>query len=161
MRCFLASALLALLVVAGFAPAPFFVSVAYALDAGETATEQLTLVASGRSQVLDVEVARDAASRERGLMNRRYLPQNRGMLFDFGREQTVLMWMKNTYIPLDMIFISRDGKVTHVEADTEPLSEAIISSRGPAFAVLEVNAGVAAKIGLQAGDLVKHSMFGR
>ncbi|MCW2282657.1 uncharacterized membrane protein (UPF0127 family) [Rhodoblastus acidophilus] len=142
------------------APSPFSSS-AIALEAGETATEPLILETSGGPKTLDVEVARDPAARERGLMYRRYMPENRGMLFDFGRSETVLMWMKNTYIPLDMIFISRDGKVTHIEADTEPLSQAIISSNGPAFAVLEVNAGVASKLGLKPGDVVKHKMFAR
>lgn len=142
------------------APSPFS-SPARALEAGETATEPLILETSSGPKTLDVEVARDPAARERGLMYRRYLPENRGMLFDFGRSETVLMWMKNTYIPLDMIFISRDGKVTHIEADTEPLSQAIISSNGPAFAVLEVNAGVAKKLGLKPGDVVKHKMFAR
>ena len=94
-------------------------------------------------------------------MYRKFLPENRGMIFDFGHEQKVLMWMKNTYIPLDMIFISREGRVTHIEENTEPLSEAIISSQGPAFAVLEVNAGFSRKIGLKTGDLVQHALFRR
>jgi uncharacterized membrane protein (UPF0127 family) len=146
--------------LAGIAPLPLSrPAQAQALDAGRPATENLTLVVSGAPHALEVEVARDEAMRERGLMYRRHLPENRGMLFDFGREQSVLMWMKNTYIPLDMIFISRNGRVTHIEANTEPLSEAIISSQGPAFAVLEVNAGVAAKIGLKPGDQVQHSLF--
>ena len=106
-------------------------------------------------------MARDPASRERGLMYRRFLPENRGMIFGFDRSEIVLMWMKNTYIPLDMIFISRDGKVTHIEENTEPLSEAIISSQGPAYAVLEVNAGGAKKLGLKVGDVVKHALFKR
>jgi len=132
---------------------------ARALEASQVATEKLTLETKGGPRTLDVEVARDPVARERGLMYRRHLPADRGMLFDFDHEQTVLMWMKNTYIPLDMVFIGRNGKVTHIEADTEPLSEAIISSQGPAFAVLEVNAGVAKKLGLKVGDLVRHPLF--
>jgi hypothetical protein len=154
--CVLLAALILAPATAGVVSTP-----ARALEAGETATEKLTLDTAGGAKALEVEVARDPATRERGLMYRRHLPENRGMLFDFGHEQTVLMWMKNTYIPLDMIFISRAGAVTHIEADTEPLSEAIISSQGPAFAVLEVNAGVARKIGLKVGDRVEHGMFGR
>jgi len=140
---------------------PFGPTPVRAAEAEAVATEKLTLETSGGARSLEVEVARDPATRERGLMYRRYLPENRGMLFDFGHAQTVLMWMKNTYIPLDMIFIARDGKVTHIEADTEPLSEAILSSQGPAFAVLEVNAGLAKKIGLRPGDVVKHKLFQR
>ncbi|MBB4196695.1 hypothetical protein CCR94_08445 [Rhodoblastus sphagnicola] len=150
--------------LAGLAVAPLGLAgptPARALEAGVPATEKLTLETGGGPVSLDVEVARDPAMRERGLMYRRYLPENRGMLFDFGHAQTVLMWMKNTYIPLDMIFIARDGKVTHIEENAEPLSEAIISSQGPAFAVLEVNAGVAKKIGLKPGDVADHPLFGR
>ena len=94
-------------------------------------------------------------------MDRRFLPADRGMLFDFGHEQNVMMWMKNTYIPLDMIFISRAGVVTHIAENAEPLSEAIISSEGRAYGVLEVNGGFARKIGLKPGDLVRHPLFAR
>jgi uncharacterized protein len=154
MRVCVVLALLAL------APAPLLSPPAHALEAQEAVTERLTLETSGGPRVVEVEVARTPAARDRGLMYRRFMPENRGMLFDFERPQNVMMWMKNTYIPLDMIFISRDGKVTHVEEDTEPLSEAIISSHGPAFAVLEVNAGFARKAGLKVGDVVKHKLFG-
>ena len=142
-------------------------SPARAEDASEAAPlEKLTLVVDAKcghpvDHVLQVEVMRDEAGRERGLMFRRYLPADRGMLFDFGMEHSVLMWMKNTYIPLDMIFFSRAGVVTHIAENAEPLSEAIISSEGPAYGVLEVNAGYARKIGLKIGDLVRHPMFAR
>jgi uncharacterized membrane protein (UPF0127 family) len=143
------------------APAPFSSTAVRALEAEAAATEKLVVSTTNGPHTLDVEVARDEASRERGLMYRRHLPENRGMLFDFGQPQPVMMWMKNTYIPLDMIFIARDGRVTHIEANTEPFSEAIISSHGPAFAVLEVNAGLAGKLGLKPGDFVQHPMFAR
>jgi uncharacterized membrane protein (UPF0127 family) len=116
------------------------------------------MTASGRHD-FSVEVMRTDEERARGLMYRRFMAANRGMLFDFKTEQPINMWMKNTYLPLDMIFIARNGSVTHVVADTEPLSERIISSNGPAFAVLEVNAGIAAKISLKPGDRVQHPMF--
>lgn len=140
---------------------------AVALESGEvSALEQLTLVTDAHGahpvdHVLQVEVMRDEAGRELGLMNRRYLPADRGMLFDFHEEQPVMMWMKNTYIPLDMIFISRAGVVTHIAENAEPLSEAIISSGGPIYAVLEVNGGLARKIGLKKGDIVRHAVFKR
>jgi uncharacterized membrane protein (UPF0127 family) len=108
---------------------------------------------------LSVEVMRTEAQREHGLMERSYLPQDRGMLFQFDREQPVMMWMKNTLIPLDMIFIARNGIVTHIHENAEPMSEAIISSEGPVYGVLEVNAGYARKIGLKPGGLVRHAMF--
>ena len=81
------------------------------------------------------------------------------MLFDFKREQPVMFWMKNTYIPLDMIFISRAGVVTGIAADAEPLSERLIPSGGPCYGVLEVNAGIAASIGVRPGDKVRHPIF--
>ena len=130
------------------------------------ALESLTIItdpkgAHRQEHHLSVEVMRTDAEREHGLMDRRYLPPDRGMLFQFDREQNILMWMKNTYMPLDMIFISPKGEVVHIHANAEPLSEDIISSDGPALGVLEVNAGYAGKIGLKEGDLVRHPMFAK
>ena len=157
---------LALLILAGFGLSSLSSARAQdAQNANEAAPlEKLTLVTDAKGahpvdHVLQVEVMRDDAGRERGLMFRRYMPADRGMLFDFGAEHGVLMWMKNTYIPLDMIFFSRAGVVTHIAENAEPLSEAIISSEGPVYGVLEVNAGYARKIGLKNGDIVRHPMF--
>jgi hypothetical protein len=74
------------------------------------------------------------------------------MLFVYDRPQAATMWMKNTYIPLDMVFIAQDGTVHRIEANTEPFSTALISSEGDIVAVLELNAGEAARIGLKRGD---------
>jgi uncharacterized protein len=126
----------------------------------EAGTEPLSIVTSSGSHEFAVEVMRTRAQLEKGLMFRRYLPADRGMLFDFKTEQSVMMWMKNTYISLDMIFIGKSGRVVSVAADTEPMSEKIIPSGGPVLAVLEVNAGIAAKIGLKAGDRVHFPLFG-
>ena len=93
-------------------------------------------------------------------MFRRYLPVDRGMLFDFKETQPVMMWMKDTFIPLDMVFIRKDGVIARIAADTEPHSTRTISSGEPVFGVLEINAGVAAKLGLQPGDKVQHALFG-
>ncbi|WP_298356292.1 DUF192 domain-containing protein [Rhodoblastus sp.] len=156
-------------------PNPFFTPSVFAREAfaqggvaQETPAEleSLTIItdpkgAHRQEHHLSVEVMRTDAEREHGLMDRRYLPPDRGMLFQFDREQNILMWMKNTYIPLDMIFISPKGEVVHIHADAEPLSEEIISSDGPALGVLEVNAGYARKIGLKEGDLVRHPMFAK
>jgi uncharacterized membrane protein (UPF0127 family) len=81
------------------------------------------------------------------------------MLFDFARDSEVSMWMKNTLISLDMIFITRDGRIHRIAENTEPLSERIIPSGGPVRAVLEVIGGTARKLGLAAGDRVAHPMF--
>lgn len=99
-----------------------------------------------------VEVMRTDADRERGLMYRRDMAADRGMLFQFDKEDRIYMWMKNTYLPLDMVFFGKDGRVVSVARDTEPLSERIISSGEPATAVVELNAGTAAKLGIDKGD---------
>ncbi|VTZ52384.1 conserved hypothetical protein [Methylocella tundrae] len=123
--------------------------------------ERLDIVTASGAHPFLVEVMRTESERERGLMFRRTLAADRGMLFDFETERPVQMWMKNTYLPLDMIFISRTGRVVGLAENTEPLSEAIISSGAPAYGVLEVNAGSAARIGLKIGDSVRHPLFGK
>lgn len=122
-------------------------------------TEPLTIVTQGGPRPFAVEVMRDDAGRSRGLMFRRHMAPDHGMLFDFERNEPVTMWMKNTYLPLDMVFIQKDGTVLRVAADTEPLSTAIIPSNGPVQAVLELNAGTAARLGIKPGDRVEHAMF--
>jgi len=129
---------------------------------GATAQEKLEaldIVTSRGAHPFLVEVMRTEKQRERGLMFRRFLPKDRGMLFDFRTEQPIMMWMKNTYLPLDMIFISRSGNVVGIARDTEPLSERIVASGAPASAVLEVNAGTTLQIGLGIGDKIRHPLF--
>ena len=122
--------------------------------------EPLTIVsASGARHPFQVEVMRDEAERAQGLMFRRSLAADRGMLFDFERVEPVSMWMKNTYISLDMLFIRPDGTIARIAADTEPLSTRTISSGEPVVGVLEVAAGTAARLGIKAGDRVEHPMF--
>ena len=121
--------------------------------------EPLTIQSRNGPHRFEVEVMRDDSGRSRGLMFRRHMAPDRGMLFDFERDETVTMWMKNTYLALDMLFIRPDGTVSRIAADTEPLSTAIIPSGGPALAVLELNAGTAARLGMQVGDRVEHPLF--
>jgi uncharacterized membrane protein (UPF0127 family) len=123
--------------------------------------EKLTIVTASGAHEFSVEVMRTPAELERGLMYRRFLPPERGMLFDFKTEKPVMMWMKNTYLPLDMVFIGKSGRVVGLAENTEPFSEKIIPSGAPSYAVLEINAGVAAKIGLKIGDEVQNPMFGK
>lgn len=123
--------------------------------------EKLEIVTSSGTHEFSVEVMHSGPQRERGLMFRRFLPQDRGMLFDFERERPLMMWMKNTFLPLDMIFIGRSGNVVGLAENTEPFSQRIIPSGAPASGVLEVNAGTAARIGLKIGDTVRHPMFGK
>jgi uncharacterized protein len=104
--------------------------------------------------LLDVEVADTEPQREHGLMFRRHLPEDHGMIFLFGDEREITMWMKNTYISLDMVFIGNDWHIVHIARDAEPLSTDIISSVQPASRVLEISAGQADKLGLKPGDAV-------
>ena len=121
--------------------------------------EPLTIVSGSARHAFQVEVMREEADRAQGLMYRRSLAPDRGMLFDFGRVEPVSMWMKNTYLSLDMLFIRPDGTIARIAADTEPLSTRTISSGEPVNGVLELPAGTAARLGIKAGDRVEHPMF--
>lgn len=127
--------------------------------APEQGAAQLQIVTEKGAQSFTIELARTDADRAKGLMFRQSMPENHGMLFDFERDQIVTMWMKNTYLPLDMIFIQKDGRIHRIERQTEPHSERTISSGAPVRAVLEVNGGVADKLGLKPGQSVLHAMF--
>ena len=106
-----------------------------------------------------VEVATTDEERSKGLMFRRELPEGRGMLFDFKQDMNATMWMKNTYISLDMIFIRADGRIQRIAENTEPESTKIIAACAPVRAVLEVIAGTARKLGIKPGDRVAHPLF--
>jgi uncharacterized protein len=121
--------------------------------------EKLEIVSGEKTHAFFVEVMRTDKERQNGLMFRQTMPPDNGMLFDFERDQMVTMWMKNTYLPLDMIFILKDGRIHRIEERTEPMSERTISSGAPVRAVLELNGGVAARLGIKAGDLIKHPVF--
>lgn len=108
-----------------------------------------------------VELAATPQEKALGLMYRRSLPANAGMLFLYDRPQPLTMWMRNTLISLDMVFIGADMRVHRIETHTEPFSTDIISSDGEVKAVLELNAGTAAAIGLKVGDEVDSPQLGR
>ncbi|BCX16982.1 MAG: hypothetical protein KatS3mg117_0664 [Geminicoccaceae bacterium] len=107
-----------------------------------------------------IELAITPDELARGLMFRASLPERHGMLFDFGREQEVAFWMRNTLIPLDMLFIGADGVVRHLHENATPLSEEAIPSRYPVRAVLEIAGGSARRLGIAVGDRVRHPIFG-
>src|SRR4030081_2341622 len=121
--------------------------------------QPLEIVTKSGVQVFSVEMATTEEEKTTGLMYRKELADGKGMLFDFSPEQQVSMWMKNTYISLDMIFIRADGRILRIAENTEPLSTKIISSGGLAKGVLEVIAGTAQKYGIQPGDRVAHPLF--
>lgn len=127
---------------------------------GELPRERLELVTGSGTHVLDVEIAETPQEQALGLMFRTGLPDDQGMLFPHKTPRELTMWMRNTYIPLDMVFILADGTVHRIEARTEPFSERIIASEGEVSAVLEIAGGAAARLGLKPGDKVRHRIFG-
>lgn len=127
--------------------------------AGAAELQPLEIATKSGVRMFSVEMATTDEERAKGLMYRKELPDGRGMLFDFTPEQTISMWMKNTYISLDMIFIGADGRIIRIAENTETESTKIISSGGPAKAVLEVIAGTARKYGIAQGDQVVHPLF--
>lgn len=123
--------------------------------------DTLKITTSSGTHTFEIEVAETDAQKQKGLMFRRTLADNAGMLFPYSPPQEITMWMKNTYISLDMIFITAAGKVLRVAQGTEPFSEDIISSEGDAAAVLEVISGTAARLDIKPGDTVEHSLFAK
>ncbi|OHV85175.1 DUF192 domain-containing protein [Ensifer sp. LCM 4579] len=110
------------------------------------------MTGQGRTHSFTVELAVDPDQRAQGLMYRRQMAPDHGMLFDFGETRRVMMWMKNTYLPLDMLFAAADGTVRHIHENAVPLSESIIDSREPVEFVLELNAGTVRRLGIKPGD---------
>lgn len=130
-----------------------------AIAAHAAVVEPLTIETRSGPVAFKVEMALTPEERSKGLMYRTELAPDTGMLFDFRTDQPVYMWMKNTYIPLDMVFIRSDGRVARIAADTTPLSTETISSGGPVRAVLELPAGTAKARGITVGDRVRHQLF--
>jgi uncharacterized membrane protein (UPF0127 family) len=107
-----------------------------------------------------VEMAVDPMQQITGLMFRTSVPVDGGMLFDWGTPRDSQMWMKNTLVPLDMVFINVDGTIRAIAENTVPESLAVIDSRGPVRATLELQAGITAKLGILVGDKVSQRIFG-
>ena len=122
--------------------------------------EGLTVDTASGPHRFKVEVMRTEPDRERGLMFRKTMARDHGMLFEYEAEQPVAFWMHNTYLPLDIVFIGKDGRVVHVARDAKPMDDSLIPSGSPALGVLELDAGTAKAIDLKDGDRVHHAMFG-
>jgi hypothetical protein len=120
---------------------------------------ELWIESAGTRHHFEIELAESSRQMARGLMFRSELADNAGMLFDFGRTGPIAMWMKNTLIPLDMLFVDARGSITHIARWTTPLSLETISSHGPARAVIEIKGGRAAQLGIAPGDTVIHPTF--
>jgi hypothetical protein len=119
----------------------------------------LTVEGASSGATFAVEVAATAEERSRGLMHRTDLPADRAMLFDFGDTRFVAMWMKNTPLPLDMLFAAPDGRITAIAENTVPFSETVIESGGRVRYVLELNAGTVKGKGIAVGQRLVHPVI--
>lgn len=139
--------------------------IAWAVGAGAQAPaafERTTLVietADGR-HAFDIELALTPAQQSQGLMFRRQMAADAGMLFFHWREKVATMWMRNTILPLDMLFVATDGRVVHIVERTVPQSLTTISAGRPVRAVLELNAGTVRRLAVKSGDRLIHPLFG-
>jgi uncharacterized membrane protein (UPF0127 family) len=123
--------------------------------------EQLVIVGRGGAEhPFAVEMATSPQQQTVGEMFRPSVPADGGMLFDWGFPKSSQMWMRNTLVPLDMVFVNPDGTIRSIAEDTTPRSLAVIDSRGPVRAVLELAGGTTAKLDIRVGDTVKQRIFG-
>jgi uncharacterized membrane protein (UPF0127 family) len=143
-------ALLALLVPVGAARA----------ELATFATSTLTIDTQSGSHAFVIELAVTPAQQEQGLMYRREMAPDAGMLFPFREPEIARFWMHNTLIPLDMVFIAADGHIAGIHERAVPMNDEPISSDQPVLAVLELNGGTAARLGIKPGDLVRYAAFG-
>ncbi len=144
---------LLLVLAAGILPARAQEAVSF--DRGELVIE----TEAGQRHHFDVEIAATPAQRSRGLMFRESMPADAGMLFIYPLEQPIRMWMKNTLLPLDMLFVAGDGHIVNIAENTVPLSEKVVGSSAPALGVIELNGGTARRLGIAPGDRVRHAAF--
>ncbi|MBI1358835.1 MAG: DUF192 domain-containing protein [Alphaproteobacteria bacterium] len=122
-------------------------------------TSPLTIVSGDKTHTFQVEVADTPEKSELGLMYRKEMAKDHGMIFDFGEPKETTMWMKNTFIPLDMVFFDSEGKVMTVVEGARPHSLRLIDPGMPVKGVIELNAGVAKEDGIKPGDMIHHKIF--
>jgi uncharacterized protein len=121
--------------------------------------EPLSVVTATTATLFSAEIADTDELRERGLMFRHVLPKDSAMLFDFGKPRPAAMWMKNTYVSLDMLFVRIDGTIAALAENTEPFSTQIISVEEPVKGVVELPAGTVKRLGIKRDDKVYHEIF--
>jgi uncharacterized membrane protein (UPF0127 family) len=124
------------------------------------ATSELTIVSSTGPHHFAVEVAETPAQMQQGLMFRRTMAADAGMLFDYKIPTVATMWMRNTLIPLDMLFVDAQGRIVNIRERAVPESLDVIAAAAPVRAVIELNGGTAARLGIASGDQVQHPIFG-
>ncbi len=122
-------------------------------------TELAIVTAGGARHVFKVDWARTWPQKARGLMFRKEMPLDNGMLLDYDPPSEASIWMRNTFIPLDLVYIRADGVIESIYLGAKPHDETARPSKGPVRAVLELNAGVTRLLGIQAGDRVEHPIF--
>jgi uncharacterized membrane protein (UPF0127 family) len=120
----------------------------------------LTIVSATGPHRFTVEVAETPAQMEQGLMFRKTMAPDAGMLFDYMTPTLATMWMRNTLIPLDMLFVDAQGRIVNIQERAVPQSLDVISAAAPVRAVIELNGGTAARLGIAPGDRVQHPIFG-
>src|SRR6201998_3951827 len=123
------------------------------------ATSELTIVSATGPHRFTVEVAETPAQMEQGLMFRRTMAPDAGMLFDYKQPTVATMWMRNTLIPLDMLFVDAKGRIVNIQPRTIPPSHHLIAAAAPVRAVIELNGGTAGRLGIVPGDQVVHPIF--
>jgi hypothetical protein len=133
-----------------------FLALALLCRVGPVLATPLIIHAGGSAYKFEVELATTPSEREQGLMFRKSMAPNAGMLFLYPGEQQVAFWMKNTLIPLDMLFLKADGSIARIAPNAVPLDETPIPSNAEVKAVLEVNGGTAAALGIKEGDKVDY-----
>jgi uncharacterized membrane protein (UPF0127 family) len=138
-----------------------FATLGAAVTGQAAGDDTIKIISKSGAHTFSVELATNELERAKGLMFRKELPSGYGMLFDFHTEQQTSFWMRNTYIPLDMIFIKADGHILRIAENAKPQSDDLIPSGGPVRAVLEVIAGTARKLGIAPGDTVTGSIFAK
>ena len=141
------------------------VAIAWALAGGVQAQatfdrSTLTIETLGESHEFDIELALTPAQQSQGLMFRRQMAANAGMLFFHRRDTVATMWMRNTFLPLDMLFVAADGRIVHIAERTVPQSLTAISAGRQVRAVLEINAGTVRRLAIRSGDRLIHPLFG-
>ena len=124
------------------------------------ATSELTILSATGAHHFTVELAETPAQMEQGLMFRRTMAPDAGMLFDYKQPTVATMWMRNTLIPLDMLFVDAQGRIVNIHQRAVPQSLDVIAAAAPVRAVIELNGGTAARLGIAPGDQVKHPIFG-
>ena len=129
--------------------------------AADVKTEKLTIVSKGTEHSFDVEIANEPVSREIGLMYRTKMEPDHGMLFEMDANEVVHFWMKNTLIPLDMLFVGADGVIKVIHPNAIPKDLTALGSEVPVTGVIELVGGRAAELGIKPGDKVMHPYFGK